>query len=361
MSLDLDKFDYSQNLQDQRNLFSHCFPENEGTVVEKDEHYLWKFQNFPNAEKKSYEYIARSEGEIIGYYAAIPYQYNIQGEPMTAGMVCDVMTHSKMRGKGVFTKLGKYSTDQFKEEGLNFSTGYPIRDAVIPGHLKVGWEVAFELPMFINVLKSNAILKSKRLSLFSPILNFCISIFHLLLDLLFQKKVDDLKVECFDWETFDDWSKYSDFFSKWSESQKHFLVKDQNFLKWRLGAPESKYKFITLKHKHNIVGVAIGRVKEFENIPSLAILDYMILEDYVKYSTYFFKEIKKISKQLHVETIVCMLSQFWKKKYCLSKSGFLKSPFIFKIIFKELNLPQSIQNFSSEENWHLMWIDSDDL
>ena len=48
---------------------------------------------------------------MVGYYAAIPYKYNIGETQTDVGMVCDVMTSTKQRGKGIFTKIGRYATE----------------------------------------------------------------------------------------------------------------------------------------------------------------------------------------------------------------------------------------------------------
>lgn len=113
-------FDYQVELVPQRALFCECFPETIGQPVTSTEHYHWKFQNGVG-EPSSYEYGAYENDELIGYYAAISYPYIIDGQNITAGMVCDVMTGVKARGKGVFTRLGVYSTDQLKENGVDFS------------------------------------------------------------------------------------------------------------------------------------------------------------------------------------------------------------------------------------------------
>ena len=152
VDLSFDKFNAQIDLEKQRELFKECFPENDGTSIETDEHYLWKFHSHPSSPN-SYEYIAKIDDNIAGYYAALPYEYIIKGNNYSVGMVCDVMTGIKARGKGVFTKLGLYSTEMLKNEGLAFTTGYPIRPEVIPGHIKAGWDKVFNLPLYISFLK----------------------------------------------------------------------------------------------------------------------------------------------------------------------------------------------------------------
>ena len=110
--------------KNQRKLFELSFPEAIGTPATGDLHYQWKFGSFPS-EIPSYQYVATEPTELVGYYAAIPYQYQINGLTnkmiFTCGMVCDVMTHPDRRGKGIFTKIGHYATDEMKLKNLSFT------------------------------------------------------------------------------------------------------------------------------------------------------------------------------------------------------------------------------------------------
>jgi len=155
-------------LLEQSTLFRECVPENAGLAPETDAFYRWKFQSFPD-DPHSYEYIARDDdGSLVGYYAALPFEYSIGSTPLPCGMVCDVMTSPHMRGKGVFTKLGAYSLKELKAAGVDFVTGYPIRPEVIPGHLKVGWEIAFKLPMYLFPMCVDTLLAQRKLGFLSP-------------------------------------------------------------------------------------------------------------------------------------------------------------------------------------------------
>jgi len=162
MSIHFRKFDFKSELANQRELFIECFPEHSESSMLSNEHYLWKFQSKPG-HIPSAEYVAVDEqNDLLGYYAAIPYQYNVNGKTSEAAMVCDVMTGVKARGKGVFTNLGIYSTDEFKQLDFDFTTGYPIRKEVIPGHLKAGWSINHELPLYARFIKFDSFLKNKK-------------------------------------------------------------------------------------------------------------------------------------------------------------------------------------------------------
>ena len=94
-------FNQDEELSQRRGLFDDAFPENKGSSAASIEHYQWKFHRAPFTPP-SYEYVAIDDDKMLGYYAAVPYPYQIGDRRIFAGMVCDVMTHSQARGKGVF-------------------------------------------------------------------------------------------------------------------------------------------------------------------------------------------------------------------------------------------------------------------
>ena len=53
-NMKLSVFKKENDINQQRALFKECFPENNGTSVEKKDHYLWKFHSFPSTPT-SYE------------------------------------------------------------------------------------------------------------------------------------------------------------------------------------------------------------------------------------------------------------------------------------------------------------------
>ncbi|MBX2976374.1 MAG: GNAT family N-acetyltransferase [Ignavibacteriaceae bacterium] len=357
--IQFNKFDYQKNLSQQRELFRECFPENNGTTVETIEHYYWKFHSFPG-KKKSYEYIAESESSILGYYAALPYEYLIGNDKVRVGMVCDVMTGIKARGKGIFTQLGKFATDELKKEELVFTTGYPIRPEVIPGHLKVGWEIIFDLPLFIGVIKIDSILKSKKLGYLTPIIRVIFSRLKKIMGYL--SEIDSkFYIDVFTNKQIDKIDKLEEFIARWSHGKKIVLNKTSDFLKWRLNAPGKEYDIIVLSENEKIVGVAIARFVIKEKIPSFALLDIMILEDNKLYSKNMFRAIYKIAEKKNAECLLIMSSNPTAKKLNFFRNGLLKSPYKFKLIIKRLNSQYTDDLILNQDNWNLMWIDSDDL
>ncbi|UZJ38153.1 GNAT family N-acetyltransferase [Prosthecochloris sp. SCSIO W1103] len=362
MEIKIEEFNSTNDLSKQRNLFNECFPENLGTSVQTIDHYKWKFKSFP-AKIPSYEYIARLDDEIIGYYAALPYEYIIDGRHVKAAIVCDVMTGIKARGKGVFTKLGKYSTNRFKEEGLAFSTGYPIRPEVLPGHKKSGWLFPFKIPMYGKFIKMNSFFHSKNKQYLIPYANLVLFFYEFFLDLLSFSLSKPIGVSISNYLSTDvkKIEGLEDFFLNWKKENLISLNKNIDFLNWRLGAPEKEYQIVILRVDEKVVGYSVFRKVIKEGVPCVGVLDFILLNGYEKWSSFLLLEIEKYAKKNSAELILFMIMKSLAKKYGLFMSGYLKTPFFFSFIIKQFDESIDKKILLDEQNWNLMWIDSDDL
>lgn len=362
MDLTFEKFNVAEELPNQRNLFVECFPENIGTPVEGEGHYNWKFHSFPSKmEQKSYEYVAKIGDDMVGYYAALPYEYIIDGKPHQVAMVCDVMTGVKARGKGVFTKLGVFSTEKFNDEGFSFSTGYPIRPDVIPGHKKAGWTFPFQVPMYGKFIRMNAFFSTRGKSFLIPWANVVVFLYNSFISLFTNRGFKDLSIKQYKSEQIEEINGLDLFFNKWIKEQKIALSKNMEFLRWRLGAPEKEYTIVTLQQGNDIVGYTVLRKVEKLGVPCLGILDFCMLERFNRASTLLFREITRVAKNEQAELILMMMMRNNAAKYGVLRQGFLKTPYPFSFITKLFNNAPNQDIIFDEKNWSLMWIDSDDL
>lgn len=362
MDLTFEKFNVAEELPNQRNLFVECFPENIGTPVEGVAHYEWKFQSFPSKMRQnSYEYVAKIGDDMVGYYAALPYEYIIEGKIHQVAMVCDVMTGIKARGKGVFTKLGVYSTGQFNDEGFSFSTGYPIRPDVIPGHKKAGWTFPFQIPMYGKFIRMNAFLSSKGKSFLIPFANIALFVYNIFTSGFTSVGSKGLSIKQYSSKQIEKIDGFDLFFSSWIKEQKIALSKNTAFLKWRLGAPEKEYTILTIQKENNIIGYTVLRKVEKLGVPCLGILDFCLLDSYKSAASLLMRKVIDVAKKEKAELILMMMMKNNAAKYRLSKLGFIKTPYPFSFITKLFNNAPNQDIMFDENNWSLMWIDSDDL
>lgn len=363
MELELGHFTTVNDLQEQRELFRDSFPETRGTSVGSDEHYNWKFKQFPS-DPPSFEFIIRESvsKKILGYYAALPFRYRVGGDIYRCGMVCDVMTHSSARGKGLFTRMGEYATNELERLGLDFVTGYPIRPEVLPGHLKVGWHVAEKLPVYVKVLKIDSLLKDSPLRLFTPILNCLCKLQAWLFRSRRNLKVGEyVKIEPASEFLINSSESYQCFFESWGRENPVHLIKDKSFLSWRLNAPGAKYHIISIRYESEIRALAIVRSADLKGIPSVAILDIMILSDHFDLTEVILRQIEIFTQEQSRDLVALMVGSKSASRYKLLQNGFIRTLSVFKLILKPLSSRAKDGLCEKKDLFNVMWIDSDDL
>ena len=116
-----------------------------------------------------------------------------------------------------------------------------------------------------------------------------------------------------------------------------------------------------LKDRNRIVGYSISRNVVKENVPCLGILDLCLLKGYEKYASILLIENERICKEENCELLLFMVSKPWAEKYRLNRNLYFRTPFKFSFIIKKYNAALSDEKLFDEKNWHLTWLDSDDL
>lgn len=352
-------YDDSRDYAEQRGLFRLSFPEAIGTDVEGDTHYRWKFRDYP-ASPPSYQYIGSAPSEMVGYYAAIPFAYRVDGEVVRCGMVCDVMTHPEYRGQGIFTKMGRYATEQLGEAGLAFTTGYPIRPEVIPGHLKVGWQIVETMPTYVRPVSVESLLPTA-LSWLGRLGGGFLRLLQAWTRPGSRRYTASvLRREEFLGEVAGS-SAYERFRERWESQVGNALIKDAAFLEWRTGAPGTTYRFVVLRQDEELVGLALVRPTRLKGIESLAVLDFMVLADHLDGCRSLHWEIFHLAKRERKDLVACMASRKWAKTYRFASSCYLRTGAVFSLIVKRLQPSARDEALLNGARWHTFWIDSDDL
>ena len=357
MELTFKEFDLNTQIEQHRELFAKCFPEVYNTdplyVSHYERTFFHQYHSFPSSVK-SFQYVAMLGDEMVGYYGVLPYTYLINGQLVQSGMVGGVMTSPNYRKMGIFVKLGNFASHHQKLSGASFNHTFPIRKAVMPGFIKKGWDIIFELPLYIRFLKLNALLKSKNLSLLMPLLN---PIIHLYNFLLKRKDNADFEVKVFN--KTEHMIGYDDFINKYYKSVSNTLMKDRAFIQWRYGTPGKEYFFFCAYKGDSLMGLVSVCSIVREGVPSYGIVDFMVVDK--KCLPNLHNAVFTQAKISQKEAVMMMMSKTSARKYKLTKNAYLKSPFKFNLIFKNLNQQFSKEELSNEDNWHLMFVDSDDL
>ncbi len=353
MTLSLSRFDEHRDRAEHCELFRLSFPENAGKAADTDEHYRWKFRDYP-ATPPSYEYSAREDGKLLGYYAALPYRYRVDGSNLVAGMVCDVMTHPGARGKGVFTTIGRFATEDLGASGLAFTTGYPIRPEVIPGHLKVGWRIVVELPMYLRPLRSKSMLPKFAAPL-APLVDVVLRVGHAIVELPSAGASYESRIASVEELLARD--DYPAFVEHAAVPGTNVLDRSRHFMRWRLSAPGTSYRVVIITSNGRLCALAITRAVELRGIATIALLDIMVAERAARGPLH--RALIALARADGAEAIVAMASR--RAALRLGFAGrFLPTPHVFRLIVKRLSAdaPRAIEAAGA---WEPMWIDSDDL
>ncbi|MCA8957528.1 MAG: GNAT family N-acetyltransferase, partial [Planctomycetes bacterium] len=135
-----------------------------GEEPEKGEPDYWRWEFVDNHAGPARLFVAEDDTRqgaqrIVGHYAVIPQRFVLDGATLRGSIVVDVMTHPDYRFQGMFTKIGRFALDACTADpGFEFTTGYPIRKEVIPGHLKVGWRIRFRIGTYVMPLRTGKVL-----------------------------------------------------------------------------------------------------------------------------------------------------------------------------------------------------------
>lgn len=359
MSIECGTFSREQDLPQRPALFDDCFPETRGTPVAGAAHYDWKFHGRAESPP-SWEYSATEGKRLVGYYAAIPYRYLLSGKPALCGMVCDVMTHSSMRGRGVFTRLGKFATAEMGRADLDLLSGYPIRPEVLPGHLKVGWKVGFRLPIYLRPLRSRAILMRLRAEALAPLVDLPLTAGQLALGRN-RRPPDGMELRETGVEEILSDPGWEDFIADWGRHYPNHLVKDAAFLRWRYGAPGTRYRALAIHRGPRLVAAAFTRVAPLAGISCLAVLDFMAAEIDPSVLGALHGALARCALVEGAEGVALMAGRTWAQRHRLLWNGYLRTPHVFRFIFHDLGKRHPAVDFHREGEWPLMWVDSDDL
>jgi hypothetical protein len=342
-----------------QNLFRDCFPETAGTSIETREHYLWKYGG-AGKSAPAFEFGAYDGARLVGYYAALPFTYQVSGSSHIAGMVCDVMTDSRWRGKGIFTMQGRYATDRMGKQGVSFVTGYPIRPSVLPGHFKVGWKVAFELPVYFKLLDPITLLAPRGLRSLVPILRPLCSTYQGLVRATGPLEKGGI---CRQYapEEFFALPEYQSFQKAWSSQYEIYLVRTADFFRWRLAAPGASYRIIALYHGRELTGMAVVSNSKINHLDVTALVDLMILSERASQAGALHREVERFARESRTGGVAIMATRPDAARWRLFRYGFLKSPIEFKLILKWLSEAPVPAPLWQPQAWHLSWADTDNL
>lgn len=338
-------------------LFLDAFPEKKDASIAGAEHYAWKFLQQPGPAAPL-GYAAFEETTPAGFYGAIPLSYRAAGRTMTAALICDVMTASSMRGRGIFTRMGRCAIDDMAKRGIDFLTGYPIRPEVIPGHLKVGWKILFRLPIFLKVVRSRAILERAHCGLLAPLGDIGALAYRGAAK-LFRAGTRGVRTVSMDIATLLARPDLAAFLERWSEQGGHRLIRTTDLLRWRLSAPAAQCEAVVALDGDRLVGLALASHSDVRGVPVLTVLDFLLLPGFAHASGALHDALETLAVRAGLSCVGLMTTAEKAAEWELQSNGYLRSPFVYDFILRWLVAGEMPASIASAAEWHLTWFDTD--
>jgi hypothetical protein len=324
-------------------LLGKAFPEADFDSTFSKEVLNWKFST---ASGKMTCFLGFFNNQPASFYGVLPRTYISRGNEHTVGLVVDVLTSPEFQGNGLFTQSGLYALNSLEQSSVSSVIGFPIRPEVLPGHLKVGWEVRFALPIYVYPigLGDASGFKKKTISRFLRL--FAISLQPLRKSPRGIARVSDI-------QTFLNDPDVANFYRRTCSNNAVKLKKDPEFLRWRLSRPNVEYVCFTYGEQH-INGCAVVRILEMNGFKTAAIVDIDAESDI--YGRAITENIIEFAKGKRVDLIGVCMNQSLFKKLGLKQVGFIRSFSKFKVITRKTG--ENDITFD-EVNSQITWLDSD--
>lgn len=345
MNLHFEVFEIRSDMQKLQKLLCSAFPEVDGDFEFSSNMLSWKYRK---ASEEGTCTIGSIGDEPVSFYGALARKYVFGKSVSTIGLVVDVLSAPQHQGKGVFTQTGIHAMESLKQTGISSVIGFPIRPEVMPGHLKIGWTVKFKLPVYLYPIGRN-----KAVGLFENIKKLVFLTSNFAVKVLKPQTQSDVEVLAA--ENFLNDGAVVSFYQGQNYDGFQVLVKDSEFLKWRLTRPNVSYVCFTLRDP-DITAVAICRVMDIGGFRTLVVIDFDAKAQ--MYSKQLIGAVIDYAAKERVSLISFCTNKMNMKRLGLVRVGFIRSHLSFKVITREVNeYGLEFEDMKSR----LTWLDSDTL
>lgn len=263
-------------------LMRDCF----GMDVNID-YFKWKYLDNPAGEFIGFIAVS-PDNEIGAYYGVIPELYSIEGKETLIYQLCDTMTHSSHRRKGLFQKLAKMCYAYLEEKEKLFVIGFGGAQST-PGFLKFGWLNPFSIRhyFFPKIFTTIGIRRST------------------------AGKVRPATV-----------SEIKDLLPIGNLSGIIHSVRSEKIFSWRIANPRHDYKLIAFFNENN---EATGYVCFYETDKKIFLFDQAFKD--TRAGKALMNTLKKIMAEKKLKGIVAFCQEKSAYSEELKKYGFISNPF----------------------------------
>jgi predicted acetyltransferase len=284
---------YEGNGEDLIELFQSVTPELEVDIQK------WRWKYLENPLKENLILVYEDRKKIVGEEAIVPFKAYFKGKILKIGHSVDSMVLNEYRGKGIFKKLALKSLKEGKERGYSYFYGFPNKNSLPIYTKKLNWMIFGYIRRWIFPLNLNILsLKFKiDFSILSPL--FKIGKNLLKRDYGFERVYNFNGVDVY----LENLKKHYDI----------FLLRDEDFLKWRY-LDHPYYKYDIFKDDKNIF---VLRIKDVDI--KRGTIEEFIYSDYLSFS-----KILSFSIKYFIENNVDLIDIWVRKGDPLEKILFYK-------------------------------------
>lgn len=280
--------------------------------------------------------------EPVALYTVFPTRFRVGGKTGVSFQSFDTLTMSRYRGKGLFVRLAEQLYQTIASEGADVVYGIPNRSSVGGFVRYLNWSVHDRFPLLVRPIGLRYV--RVRLGLRAPrIVN------HQLKDL------DDVR------ETVTPSSGSSDLYLRSPASGGMGVVRDFDYLSWRLGRPTSTYRILeSVGKKSQLTGMIVFETASKHGCSVGYVMDLMVDRQYPAHADVLLSRAVEIMRDAGVDVILAWSLPSAAKELHFRRHGFHHlpdrlSPNKLHLGFRNLNCGSEI----SSSSWNFSYLDSD--
>jgi len=286
--------------------------------VKSEARWRWQVVNRPFGGQ--HIWVAEANERIISYTSAMGSLVKVDNRHVDAATGGDAMTHPNYQRRGAWEEVLRSELEELRSHGTAFMYAHLQNRRSYPGVLKVGFELACELPELRKVCNWEKVLERRvKLGPASKIVGKVLPrIEH---NGIAHPDLPEVKVE-----------RVSHFNANVDELCKRaanlarvMVVRDSKYLNWRyFERPEYEYAVYTAERSGEALGYIVLR-HETEELVRGYILDLLTLTEEEDVATLLFSRAMEHFEHEKVDTIHCWMVEHVPYYDMLRKAGFTRA------------------------------------
>jgi GNAT superfamily N-acetyltransferase len=213
-----------------------------------------------------------ADAPSAGQVAVVPLRVEVRGAAATAGLVLNVVTHPRWRGRGVFAALLAHAVADNARRGFRYTFALPNPSST-PGFLRrAGFADAGRVPLLLAPLDPVRVAATRRglVGLGAGVGARVLAAFGA----AHRARAARLPVE----EVPADWDGFDALWPRLRAARGVAVIRDRAFAAWRFGAcPTRRYRVHVVRSGGDAAGVIVTRLAPVLGIPAGLVVDLALV------------------------------------------------------------------------------------